>query len=142
MLDERRSLSDAPFRNDGNGPTFAYCARSIYFSLMFSLLDMASCVCPLKLLCGGSSLLSFCARGSCVGWDAESMFCADGDCTTFSEVDCAAWVLALRSPVSGSSMFRRCASGSCDFVSFSVDDRAGIVEDINLDRRRVELLRV
>lgn len=31
-------------------------------------------------------------------------------------------------------MFSRCASGSCDFVLFSVDDRACIVEDIILDR--------
>ena len=30
-------------------------------------------------------------------------------------------------------MFSRCASGSCDFVLFSVDDRACIVEDIVLD---------
>lgn len=29
-------------------------------------------------------------------------------------------------------MFSRCASGSCDFVLFSVDDRAWIVEDIAL----------
>ena len=31
-------------------------------------------------------------------------------------------------------MFRRCARGSCDFVLFSVDDRAWIVEDIVLRR--------
>jgi hypothetical protein len=31
-------------------------------------------------------------------------------------------------------MFSRCASGSCDFVLFSVDDRAWIVEDIVLGR--------
>ena len=31
-------------------------------------------------------------------------------------------------------MFSRCAKGSCDFVLFSVDDRACIVEDIVLNR--------
>jgi len=38
-------------------------------------------------------------------------------------------------------MFSRCASGSCDFVLFSVDDRACIVEDIALDQELDGLLR-
>ena len=38
-------------------------------------------------------------------------------------------------------MFSRCARGSCDFVLFSVDDRAWIVEDIALNRELDGLLR-
>lgn len=38
-------------------------------------------------------------------------------------------------------MFSRCASGSCDFVLFSVDDWACIVEDIALNRELDGLLR-
>jgi len=38
-------------------------------------------------------------------------------------------------------MFSRCARGSCDFVLFSVDDRAWIVEDIVLRRKLGGMLR-
>ena len=75
-----------------------------------------------------------------MGWDAEPLKSAAGS-TRFSVFDCAAWVFDLRSPDSGSSMFSRCASGSCDFVLFSVDDRACIVEDIALNRVLDDLLR-
>jgi len=106
-------------------------ARRFYVSLIFSLRDMASCVCPLKLSVGGSSLESFCAEGSRVGCDAESVVSVDGS-SRFSDFDCAARVFDLRSPDVGSSMFSRCASGSCEFVVFSADEQALIVEDIAL----------
>jgi hypothetical protein len=38
-------------------------------------------------------------------------------------------------------MFSRCASGSCDFVLFSFDDRAWIVEDIALEPKLDGMLR-
>jgi hypothetical protein len=39
-------------------------------------------------------------------------------------------------------MFNRCARGSCDFVSFSVDERVRIVEDIDLLQERVAPFRL
>jgi hypothetical protein len=67
---------------------------------------------------------------------------AVGGSVWFSDFDCAACVSARRWLVSGLSMFRRCARGSCDFVSFSVDERVRIVEDIGLLQKRIGLFRL